>query len=79
MEQRTAGRVHELFERSPANPVLTPAHWPYAVNAVFNPGVAAIDGETVLLCRVEDRCGISHLAVARSSDGSPGGGSTRRR
>jgi predicted GH43/DUF377 family glycosyl hydrolase len=68
MEQRTAGRVHELFERSPANPVLTPANWPYAVNAVFNPGVAAIDGETVLLCRVEDRCGISHLTVARSAD-----------
>jgi beta-1,2-mannobiose phosphorylase / 1,2-beta-oligomannan phosphorylase len=39
------------------------------VNAVFNPGVAIADGQTVLLCRVEDRRGISHLTIARSPDG----------
>jgi beta-1,2-mannobiose phosphorylase / 1,2-beta-oligomannan phosphorylase len=59
----------ELFERHPANPILTPADWPTAVNAVFNPAAAVIDGQTVLLVRVEDRRGISHLWVARSPDG----------
>lgn len=68
MESQTA----DVFERSPANPVLTPANWPYPVNAVFNPGVAVIHGETVLLCRTEDRRGISHLTVARSADGLTG-------
>jgi len=58
-----------LFTRSPANPLLTAAHWPYEVNTVFNPGATVVDGETVLLCRVEDRRGISHLTVARSADG----------
>jgi len=36
---------------------------------VFNPGATVADGETVLLCRVEDRRGISQLVVARSADG----------
>lgn len=66
------GSVTELFTRSPANPLLGPADWPYPVNAVFNPGAALVDGETVLLCRVEDRRGISHLTVARSEDGETG-------
>ena len=39
------------------------------MNAVFNPGGAQFDGETLLLVRVEDRTGISHLGVARSADG----------
>lgn len=62
----------DLFTRSAANPLLTPSDWPYPVNAVFNPGAAAVDGETVLLCRVEDRRGLSHLTVARSADGEAG-------
>ena len=45
----------ELFDRSPANPILTAADWPYAVNAVFNPAAALVDGVTVLLARVEVR------------------------
>lgn len=65
-------RNAELFTRSPANPLLSAEQWPYAVNAVFNPGSAIVDGETVLLCRVEDRRGISHLTVARSADGLTG-------
>jgi predicted GH43/DUF377 family glycosyl hydrolase len=65
----TAIRSAELFTRSPANPLLTEADWPYQVGAVFNPAAAMVDGETVLLCRVEDRHGESHLAVARSADG----------
>lgn len=59
----------ELFTRSPANPLLSAGDWPYPVGAVFNPGAARVDGDTVLLCRVEDRRGISHLTVARSTDG----------
>lgn len=59
-----------LLRRHPDNPLLTSFDWPYFVNTVFNPGaVRTPDGETVLLCRVEDCTGISHLCVARSSDG----------
>ena len=64
--------ARELFERHPGNPILTAADWPYPVNAVFNPAAAAADSETVLLARVEDRRGISHLTVARSANGRDG-------
>jgi len=62
----------ELFERHPGNPILTADDWPYPVNAVFNPAAAQVNGETVLLVRVEDRRGISHLTVARSANGTDG-------
>ena len=62
----------ELFERHPGNPILTSSDWPYPVNAVFNPAAALVDGETVLLARVEDLRGISHLTVARSANGLDG-------
>jgi beta-1,2-mannobiose phosphorylase / 1,2-beta-oligomannan phosphorylase len=62
----------ELLDRHPANPILTAENWPYPVNAVFNPAAAALDGTTVLLARVEDRRGISHLTVARSENGVDG-------
>ena len=62
----------ELFRRHADNPILTAEDWPYPVNAVFNPAAAAVEGETVLLARVEDRRGISHLAVARSTNGIDG-------
>ena len=65
-------RDRELFHRHPGNPILTADDWPYPVNAVFNPAAAALDGETVLLARVEDLTGISHLSVARSRTGSTG-------
>jgi len=62
-----------LFHRHPQNPILTAAHWPYAVNTVFNPGATLLpDGTTLLLCRVEDRRGISHLCAARSTNGIDG-------
>ena len=64
--------IRDLFRREPANPILTAEDWPYRVNTVFNPGAATHDGETVLLCRVEDARGISHLTVARSPDGVHG-------
>lgn len=59
----------DLFTRHPANPLLSPQRWPYPINAVMNAGAARLDDETVLLCRVEDRRGFSHLTCARSSDG----------
>lgn len=59
-----------LFQRYKRNPILTAAHWPYAVNSVFNPGAILLpDGTTLLLCRVEDRRGHSHLCAARSANG----------
>jgi predicted GH43/DUF377 family glycosyl hydrolase len=59
----------DLFTRHAANPLLTAASLPYRANAVFNPGAASVGGETILLVRVEDMRGISHLQVARSADG----------
>lgn len=58
-----------LFRRFAGNPILAPNRWPYPINAVMNAGAAMLGDETVLLCRVEDRRGISHLTVARSRDG----------
>ena len=60
----------ELFRRHELNPILTAADWPYPVHSVFNPGATLLlDGTTLLLCRVEDRRGHSHLCVARSVNG----------
>ncbi|GAA4243820.1 glycosidase [Dactylosporangium darangshiense] len=59
----------ELFHREATNPLLTAGDWPYPINSVFNPGACLHNGDTVLVCRVEDRRGISHLTVARSKDG----------
>ena len=59
----------QLFVRYPDNPIITVAQLPYRANAVFNPGAALVDGEVVLLLRVEDLRGISSLHVARSTDG----------
>jgi predicted GH43/DUF377 family glycosyl hydrolase len=60
----------ELFRRHKLNPILTAANWPYPVNSVFNPGATLLlDGSTLLLCRVEDRRGHSHLSAARSANG----------
>ena len=59
-----------LLRRHPTNPILTSADWPYAVNSVFNAGAVRLaSGETLLLCRVEDCSGRSHLCAARSADG----------
>jgi len=61
---------HKLLTRYEGNPLLVGRDWPYTVNTVFNAGAARLpSGETILLCRVEERTGLSHLAVARSQDG----------
>lgn len=62
-------RFKELFTRYPGNPIMRATDLPYKANSVFNAGATLIDGETLLLMRVEDRRGISHLTVARSLDG----------
>jgi predicted GH43/DUF377 family glycosyl hydrolase len=63
----------DLFHRHELNPILTAADWPYPVNSVFNPGAALLaDGTTLLLCRIEDRRGHSHLCAARSANGVDG-------
>jgi beta-1,2-mannobiose phosphorylase / 1,2-beta-oligomannan phosphorylase len=60
----------ELFHRNKLNPILSAADWPYPVNSVFNAGATLLpDGTTLLLCRVEDRRGLSHFTIARSDNG----------
>jgi len=62
-----------LFVRHPGNPILSRQDWPYPVNSVFNAGATLLpDGDTLLLCRVEDRRGLSHLCAARSANGIDG-------
>lgn len=62
-----------LFRRYSGNPILKASDWPYPAHSVFNPGATRLaDGTTLLLCRVEDRRGLSHLCAARSADGMTG-------
>ena len=61
-----------LFERHPNNPILSAKDWPYPVNSVFNAGATLVGEEHILVARVEDRTGMSHLCVARSHDGVGG-------
>ena len=62
-----------LFRRHEGNPILTAADWPYPVHTVFNAAATRLtDGTTLLLCRVEDRTGLSHLCAARSTNGVDG-------
>ena len=62
-----------LFQRNARNPILRPSDWPYSINTVFNPAATRLaDGTTLLLCRVEDRRGQSHLSAARSTNGLDG-------
>lgn len=66
-------KYEELFHRSKLNPILKADNWPYPINTVFNAGATLLqDGTTLLLCRVEDRRGLSHLCAARSANGIDG-------
>lgn len=60
---------HELFERYPDNPILSVEDWPYKANSVFNAAATEVNGKILLLARVEDFRGISHLTAAKSDDG----------
>jgi predicted GH43/DUF377 family glycosyl hydrolase len=62
-------KASDIFTRHPLNPIITADDLPYRANSVFNPGVGLVGGETLLLIRVEDLRGISHLLAARSTDG----------
>jgi len=73
LPDRKTDQSEELFHRNTHNPILTAQDWPYPVNSVFNPGATLLpDGTTLLLCRVEDRSGRSHLCSARSRNGIDG-------
>ena len=68
-KSRAPNLYPDLFRRHAANPILTARDWPYPAHTVFNAGACQVGKETVLLVRVEDRRGHSHLTVARSLDG----------
>ena len=71
----STGKNHDepLLHRHPSNPILTSKDWPYSINSVFNAGATLLDdGSTLLLCRVEERRGLSHLCAARSVNGVDG-------
>lgn len=68
-EKNVRALGHELFTRHPDNPILSVQDWPYPANSVFNAATAEVGGRILLLARVEDFRGISHLTVARSDNG----------
>jgi predicted GH43/DUF377 family glycosyl hydrolase len=55
--------------RQGSGPLMTAEDVPCEANAVLNPGVAEIDGEVVLLLRIENKDGISHIRAAWSHNG----------
>jgi len=72
MKQQEPGACADqpLFTRHTGNPLLSRENWPYRINSVLNAGAVKLpDGDTLLLCRVEDRSGLSHLCAARSANG----------
>lgn len=69
--EKHQGPGGELIKRWSENPILKAAQWPYPANSVFNAGAVRLQDtrEVLLLARVEDHRGISHLCAARSADG----------
>src|SRR5438045_9006836 len=68
-ESKRPNHYPELFHRYAGNPILAAHQWPYPAHAVFNAGACQVGDETILLVRVEDRRGHSHLTVARGNTG----------
>ena len=62
-----AGR--DLLHRYEGNPILALEDMPYRCNTVFNGTPVKLDGEYLLLIRVEGQQGYSFFALARSRDG----------
>ncbi|HEY3267162.1 MAG TPA: glycosidase [Armatimonadota bacterium] len=62
----------DLVQRYANNPLLDGKNVPYPCNTIFNAGATTFRGETLLLLRIEDRRGYSHLTVATSKDGVTG-------
>lgn len=69
MGSKSIYQESELFKRYKHNPVLTPSMWPYKVNSVFNAGATIFEDKVLLLVRIEDMRGFSHLCRAESKDG----------
>src|SRR4026207_1038391 len=70
-----SSRYPTPLHRPGRTPTLPAADWPYPAHTVFNPAATRLaDGSTLLLCRVEDRRGHSHLCAARSKNGVDGWG-----
>ena len=68
-ERATTRARRALLQRDPRNPILTVADLPHTASGIYNPGAVIHEGETLLLARVEERSGVSHLVTARSKDG----------
>ena len=66
---KRAKLASELFTRFEGNPILVASDWPYPINSVFNPGADQVNGDVLLLNRVEDMRWFSHFCVARSKNG----------
>ena len=60
---------HELFTRVPENPIINPSDIPYPCDCVCNPAAHIVNDEVLLLLRVIDQEGGSHITVARSQNG----------
>jgi predicted GH43/DUF377 family glycosyl hydrolase len=60
---------NSLFQRHSGNPIIQSRDLAYPAHSVFNAAATKVGDETLLLMRVEDRRGVSHLTVARSADG----------
>ncbi|MDZ4713691.1 MAG: glycosidase [bacterium] len=65
----TYNQTPQLFKRYTGNPILSSTIWPYKINSVFNAGATIYDGKVLLLARVEELRGFSHLCKAVSVDG----------
>lgn len=59
----------DLFKRYHKNPFLAPSDWPYKCNSIFNAAATIYNNKVLILCRVEDMKGASHLCKAVSDDG----------
>jgi predicted GH43/DUF377 family glycosyl hydrolase len=57
------------FKRYKKNPILSSDDVPYPCNTVFNAAVCTYQNQYVMLLRIEDLKGHSHLTLARSDDG----------
>lgn len=57
------------FERYRKNPILSRKNVPYPCNSVFNAGACKFRDKYILIIRIEDQKGQSHLTLAHSDDG----------
>jgi len=64
-----ANTGRDLLHRYEGNPILTLGDMPYRCNTVFNGTPVKVDGEYLLLIRIEGQQGFSFFSLARSRDG----------